>query len=79
MPRGRPKIEPKEEQPKIFERRYVNDDGTTEVWKFNLNKFENGPIETIVSNYPSPPKNQQKLKLKRKKNGKISNNRKQRV
>jgi len=34
-----------------FQREFKNDDGTTEIWKYNLEKFSNGPIETITE-YP---------------------------
>lgn len=34
-----------------FERNYINSDGTTEVWRYDLNKFKNGPIEVTI-NYP---------------------------
>ena len=34
-----------------FQRIFVNDDGTTEIWKYDLDKFPNGPIETITD-YP---------------------------
>jgi len=34
-----------------FQRTFTNDDGTTEVWKYDLTKFSKGPIET-TTNYP---------------------------
>ena len=34
-----------------FQREFKNDDGTTEIWKYDLDKFSKGPIETIT-NYP---------------------------
>jgi hypothetical protein len=34
-----------------FQREFKNDDGTTETWKYDLDKFSKGPIETIT-NYP---------------------------
>jgi hypothetical protein len=34
-----------------FQREFKNDDGTTEIWKYDLDKFSKGPIETII-NYP---------------------------
>jgi hypothetical protein len=34
-----------------FQREFINDDDTTEIWKYDLDKFSKGPIETII-NYP---------------------------
>jgi hypothetical protein len=34
-----------------FEREFKNDDGTIEIWKYDLEKFSKGPIETITT-YP---------------------------
>lgn len=61
--RGRPKQQPIAEKPRIFERRYTNLDGTTEVWKFNLDKFERGPVEVII-NYPPGMLNKKRKKRK---------------
>ena len=36
---------------KQFQRSFTNDDGTTEIWKYDLDKFSKGPIETITD-YP---------------------------
>ena len=45
--RGRPKnIEPVE-QPRKFVRVY-EDENTVETWKYDLNKFINGPIEVDI-------------------------------
>jgi hypothetical protein len=50
MSRGRPKIhfENDAPPPRQFERIFVNDDGTIDVWKYDLDIWENGPIETVV-------------------------------
>jgi hypothetical protein len=48
MARGRPPQIIQEEKPTKFERLYNNYDGTTEVWKFDLEKQPNGPIEVNV-------------------------------
>lgn len=40
-----------------YTREFINDDGTTEIWKYDLDKFNNGPIETTIEypkNYKSP-------------------------
>jgi hypothetical protein len=34
-----------------FQREFINDDNTTEIWKYDLDKFSKGPIETIIT-YP---------------------------
>ena len=33
---------------KQFQRSFTNDDGTTEIWKYDLDKFPKGPIETTT-------------------------------
>jgi hypothetical protein len=32
-----------------FTRTYIDDDGTTHTWKYDLDKFNRGPIETTVT------------------------------
>jgi len=32
-----------------FTRTYMDDDGTTHIWKYDLDKFSRGPIETTVN------------------------------
>ena len=32
-----------------FTRTYVDDDGTTHIWKYDLDKSNRGPIETTVN------------------------------
>jgi len=44
MKRGRPAIST-EAPPRKFEKTLKYPDGTSAVWKYNLDKFENGPIE----------------------------------
>lgn len=34
---------------KQFTRTYTDDDGTTHIWKYDLDKFSRGPIETTVN------------------------------
>ena len=40
-----------------YQREFINDDGTTEIWKYDLDKFNKGPIETTTiypKSYKSP-------------------------
>lgn len=46
--RGRPKETTIEDKPLKFERRYEDED-TIEVWKFDLKKFDKGPIEVNIT------------------------------
>ena len=45
--RGRPKEIIDEPKPTKFERRYEDED-TVEIWKFDLKKFDKGPIEVDI-------------------------------
>ncbi len=45
--RGRPKEVQIEDQPRKFTRVYEDDDAI-ETWKFDLNKFDRGPIEVDI-------------------------------
>ena len=45
--KGRPKEMQPEDMPRKFLRIY-EDDTTIETWKFDLNKFERGPIEVDI-------------------------------
>ncbi len=47
MSRGRPKETPIEPKPTKFTRTYEDEDTIT-IWKFDLNKFECGPIEVNI-------------------------------
>lgn len=58
--RGRPKETHPEDAPRQFERHYKEYDGITETWRYDLDKFPNGPIEVIV-NYPIGYKTPQEL------------------
>jgi len=49
MSRGRPPQQPQVEKITKFERFYNNYDGTTEIWKFDLDKQPNGPVEVNIS------------------------------
>ncbi len=44
--------EPVKEKPVKFEVTYKDDDGCESVWKYDLKKFPNGPIE-VVNKYPA--------------------------
>jgi hypothetical protein len=46
--RGRPKETVIEDKPTKFERRYEDED-SVEVWKFDLKKFDKGPIEVNIT------------------------------
>ena len=46
--RGRPKEIIDEPKPTKFERRYEDED-TIEIWKFDLKKFDKGPIEVNIT------------------------------
>jgi hypothetical protein len=45
--RGRPKEIQSEDQPRKFTRVY-EDDNSIETWKFDLDKFDRGPIEVDI-------------------------------
>jgi hypothetical protein len=45
--RGRPKETQSEDQPRKFTRVY-EDDNSIETWKFDLDKFDRGPIEVDI-------------------------------
>jgi hypothetical protein len=45
--RGRPPVTEDNIRPNKFEMRYENND-STEVWKYDLNKNPTGPIEVII-------------------------------
>ena len=44
--------EPAKEKPVKFEVTYKDDDGCESVWKYDLKKFPNGPIE-VINKYPA--------------------------
>jgi hypothetical protein len=85
MSRGRPKKQVQSEVVTTnldkYERRYINEDGSIDIWKFDIKKSINGPYETITE-YPKGTKTFEQLqselpKTKRKylntKNGKYVN------
>lgn len=43
--------EPPKDKPTKFEVVYKDDDGVESVWKYDLNKFPNGPIE-VINKFP---------------------------
>jgi hypothetical protein len=50
MKRGRPK-KIVESSPDMFIREYINDDGTKEIWTYNL-KISQGPISVEIFDKP---------------------------
>lgn len=42
--RGRPKLEI-QETPRKYNREFIDDEGVKSIWKYDLDKFSNGPIE----------------------------------
>ena len=69
--RGRPKLEIAE-APRKFTREYIDNEGIRTVWKFDLDKFDRGPIEVELfypKDYMSPL---EKLKRANKKTPKSS-------
>jgi hypothetical protein len=56
MSRGRPKEIITEPKPVKFERRY-EDDECIEIWKYDLNKWDKGPISVEVTYKPGVVKN----------------------
>lgn len=84
--RGRPSVQSTKIEVEVtnvtkYERHFINDDGSTEIWKFDMKKNPNGPYETILE-YPKGTQTFEQLqselpKTKRKylnpKNGKYVN------
>ena len=48
MKRGRPKIDDTP-PPRQFTKVYSYDDGATETWHYNLDKFPNGPFKVDIT------------------------------
>ena len=65
--KGRPKEMQLEDMPRKFIRIYEDDD-TVETWKYDLNKFERGPIEVDIKwkNSLDKPKNWNKMQKEAK-------------
>ena len=65
--KGRPKEMQLEDMPRKFLRIYEDDD-TVETWKYDLNKFERGPIEVDIKwkNSLDKPKNWNKMQKEAK-------------
>ena len=65
--KGRPKEMQSEDMPRKFLRIYEDDD-TIETWKYDLNKFERGPIEVDIKwkNGLDKPKNWNKMQKEAK-------------
>ena len=53
--RGRPKETQVADQPRKFARVY-EDDNTVETWKYDLDKFDKGPIEVDIKYKPGAEK-----------------------
>jgi hypothetical protein len=53
--RGRPKETQPVDQPRKFSRVY-EDDNTVETWKYDLDKFDKGPIEVDIKYKPGAEK-----------------------
>ena len=51
------------EKPTKFEHIYKDDDGVESVWKYDLKKFPNGPIE-VTNKYPTGYDKQMKQRAK---------------
>ena len=65
--KGRPKEMQPEDMPRKFLRIYEDDD-TIETWKYDLNKFERGPIEVDIKwkNSLDKPSNWNKMQKEAK-------------
>jgi hypothetical protein len=44
--------EPPKDKPRKFEHIYKDDDGCESIWKYDLDKFPNGPI-SVENKYPA--------------------------
>jgi hypothetical protein len=66
--RGRPKETPIDSKPTKFTRVY-EDELTIETWKFDLNKFDKGPIEVDIK-YKAGAEKKLKLQAKEAKQAK---------
>jgi hypothetical protein len=72
--RGRPKLEI-QETPRKYTREFIDDEGVKKIWKYDLDKFPNGPIEVELI-YPKDwvsyeDRVKQAKKLEKKLNGKL--------
>jgi hypothetical protein len=45
--RGRPKLEI-QETPRNYTREFIDDEGVKTIWKYDLDKFTNGPVEVDI-------------------------------
>jgi hypothetical protein len=57
---ARPKEIITQEKPTKFTREYINEDGVRDIWKYDLNKFPYGPIETEYV-YPKGSKHRDQI------------------
>lgn len=78
--RGRPKEKPPQEVLRKFTREYVDIDGVKSIWKYDLDKWDRGPLEVDIF-YPKDWKSpidlkkiatKQAKKMAKKLNGKIA-------
>ena len=54
----------KTDKPRKFERIYKDDDGCESIWKYDLDKFPNGPI-SVENKYPIKYIKEMELRRKR--------------
>lgn len=68
--RGRPKSIPIEEKPTKYTREYKNEDGSVDIWYFDNDIYQNGPISVKVGyakNSKSFEEEQEELPLTKRK------------
>jgi hypothetical protein len=59
------KVEPSaKDKPRKFEHIYKDDDGCESIWKYDLDKFPNGPI-SVENKYPLKYLKEMELRKKR--------------
>jgi len=59
------KVEPSaKDKPRKFEHIYKDDDGCESIWKYDLDKFSNGPI-SVENKYPIKYLKEMELRRKR--------------
>ena len=59
------KVEPSvKDKPRKFEHIYKDDDGCESIWKYDLDKFPNGPI-SVENKYPIKYLKEMELRRKR--------------
>lgn len=71
MKRGRPKEPEYVEPPRKYKREHVDDEGIRAVWKYDLDKQPNGPIEVEFFYPPNYKPMFEKIEERNKVNSKI--------